>query len=118
MTVYCVDDGPLAPLVQSFSTNRSKLQVASPRRVPITFTYTLSSAATVKLRIFRLKRGRKLLAGALRAASRAGGNSIRFSGRLGGRTIKPGAYKAAITATDAAGKSSAPESLGFKVIRR
>ena len=41
-------------------------------------------------------------------------NHVAFSGRISGRALKPGSYRAAFTATDAAG-NSAPQTLSFTI---
>ncbi len=49
---------------------------------------------------------------------KTGANSIRFSGRIGSKALKPGSYRALLTATDAAGNRSAPKSASFRVVAR
>ncbi len=44
-------------------------------------------------------------------------NKIAFSGRISGKALKPGSYKAVFTATDAAG-SSQPKTLSFTIAKR
>jgi hypothetical protein len=44
-------------------------------------------------------------------------NSLKFSGRIGRRALRPGSYRATITATDAAGNKSRPKTLSFKIVR-
>jgi hypothetical protein len=48
----------------------------------------------------------------------AGDNAKKFSGKIGRRALKPGRYRATLTATDAAGNVSAPRRLRFRVVRR
>jgi hypothetical protein len=48
----------------------------------------------------------------------AGTNGFRFSGRLRGRKLRPGAYRLTIVATDAAGNRSAPRRGAFRIVRR
>jgi hypothetical protein len=47
----------------------------------------------------------------------AGATSIRFSGRIGRKALRPGAYLALVSATDAAGNRSRSSSVRF-VMRR
>ncbi len=42
--------------------------------------------------------------------------STQFSGRVKGKPLKPGKYRATITATDSAGQTSAPQRLSFKIV--
>ena len=48
----------------------------------------------------------------------AGRNTIRFSGRIGKRTLAPGGYRATVTATDPAGNRSTPKHATFRIARR
>jgi len=48
-----------------------------------------------------------------------GANAVPFSGRIGRKALKPGTYRAAFAARDAAGNSSTKTpSVGFKVVKR
>jgi hypothetical protein len=121
--------------------------VASPRAVPsrfrvdrrgrrevavsgaargTTFRYALSEPARVTFAIQRKRPGR---CGRARRCARfrrvaafgadgvAGPNAERFSGRIGRRTLVPGAYRALVIATDAAGNRSGAATLRFTVLR-
>jgi hypothetical protein len=46
----------------------------------------------------------------------AGANSFRFSGRIGTHALRPGCFRLAMNAIDAAGNSSASHALGFRVV--
>jgi hypothetical protein len=46
----------------------------------------------------------------------AGTNSFRFSGRIGTHALRPGRFRLAMNAIDAAGNSSASHALGFRVV--
>ncbi|HVX33203.1 MAG TPA: hypothetical protein VHA80_08685 [Solirubrobacterales bacterium] len=102
-----------------------------------TFRYRLSEAARVLFTIERARPGRRLSGkcrkparttrdkpsctryrplGSFAAAARAGGNSKRFSGRIGRRALRPGRYRATLTATDPAGNVSSPRRLEFRVL--
>jgi hypothetical protein len=54
--------------------------------------------------------------GALSRSARGGANSTKFSGRLGKRALRPGGYRAVMTATDAAGNRSASRTARFRVV--
>ena len=57
--------------------------------------------------------------GTLSVNAHAGLNRVRFQGRLSKhRTLRPGRYALAITATDAAGKRSAPKTTVFTLLPR
>jgi hypothetical protein len=103
------------------------------------FRFTLSEAATVRIAIERRTTGRKRggkcvkPTRALRSAKRctrfvktgtltrrdlaAGKRSVAFSGRIGRKALKPGSYRAVLTATDAGGKTSKPVQVAFRVVR-
>ncbi len=107
-------------------------------KVGTTFRYTLSEPAKVKLVIAQKVPGRRVgkscrkpsrrahgkrctrfvKRGTLRRTGLAGTNSLKFSGRIGRRALKPGRYRVTITATDAAGNVSRPARLSFRVVKR
>lgn len=115
---------------------------ASPRpRVPAgtAFRYTLSAAATVEIRVLGtatgLRTGRSCVAptallrrrharvcrrtvseGTLTRAGAAGPHVVPFSGRLGRRALRPGAYSAVLRAGNAGGVS-APTTIHFTILR-
>lgn len=53
----------------------------------------------------------------IRKGLAAGLRKIKFSGRIGRRALKPGRYRAAITATDARGNRSKAARPRFRVVR-
>jgi hypothetical protein len=53
----------------------------------------------------------------LTRSAHAGLNKVAFSGRIPGKALKPGRYRAAFTAIDGAG-SAPPRSLSFTVVKR
>ncbi len=98
-----------------------------------TFRYTLSEAATATIDFQRVLPGRKqgtrcvkkakgkrcnryVSVGRLMRTSRAGINSIPFSGRLANKALRPGRYRALLTAKDAAGNASTPKALSLRVL--
>lgn len=106
------------------------------RRLPrgTTFTFDLSAPATARIAIARrlpgTKRGKRCVAphgkrhrhcirlkavGTLVRTARAGADRIPFGGRLGGRALHPGTYRAILTATSSAGARTSPLSLTFVV---
>ena len=78
--------------------------------------YQLSERATVTIEL--LPSATTNFLGRLTRRSHVGRNSVRFSGRIKGRTLKPGSYRLRVTATDAAGNRSAARTVRFKVVRR
>jgi hypothetical protein len=75
-------------------------------------------APRAKLRHGHAKRCKRVVTdGALsRANEQAGSNTVAFSGRIGSKTLRPGAYTATLTAS-AGGLSSAPVALSLTVVR-
>jgi hypothetical protein len=110
-----------------------------------TLGYTLSESATVYLAVSRERpgllregrcrpvtraKGRRLRRrhpgrrcivpkpiGIFTRSGVAGANSFRFSGRIGSHAVRPGHFRLAMNAIDAAGNSSAVRTLGFRVVR-
>ena len=80
------------------------------------FVFTLNRAATVSISIKRLRRGAKVVK--LKRTSQAGGNRVRFTGRVGRRTLRPGRYRATLTAVDATGARSQARAVTFRIVRR
>jgi hypothetical protein len=84
-------------------------------------SFTLNERATVGLAFQHNVRGHRGLvtAGTLRFIGHAGPNRVRFQGRISARTkLKPGAYTLRAAATDSAGRTSAPMTLHFTIVRR
>jgi hypothetical protein len=110
------------------------------RRYPVgtTFSFTLYQAATVSLRFALQLPGRKVrghcvapsrvnkhssactravAVGELRFSGHAGRNSVAFQGRISrSRTLRPGPYTMAITATDSAGQRTMARPLRFTIV--
>ena len=102
-------------------------------------SYRLSEAATATFRIQRALPGRSVrgrcvrptranrgkprctryrsLRGSISHTGTAGPNRFRFSGRLAGRTLRPGNYRLVAVADDAAANRSAPVRKVFRIIR-
>ncbi|MGI8946310.1 MAG: hypothetical protein ACR2GL_08750 [Thermoleophilaceae bacterium] len=103
------------------------------------FRYRLSEPARVRFAIARLVRGyrvggrcrrqrrsssrrrpcrRVVRVGGFSQRGQAGRNRRRFGGRLRGRRLRPGIYRATLRARDVAGNRSRPRRVGFRVLRR
>lgn len=101
-----------------------------------TLKYTVSEAATVRFKIERKKTGRLVgkkckprkrgqggkkcpifkLVGSRGQQAKAGANKLKWNGRLKGKPLAPGSYRATVVATDSAGGRSAPQTVGFRVL--
>jgi len=127
-----------APLFLSASITPRKFPVKRGKRGGARFRYTLSEDAGVVFTIARVMPGRKVgkrcvkprrsnarkrpckryvRVGRFTAQGRKGANTKKFTGRIGRRILKPGAYRATLAAQDAAGNRSKPKRLTFRIIR-
>jgi uncharacterized protein YkwD len=86
-----------------------------------TISFRLSSAATVTFRVERAQaRGARYrtVAGSFVHRSTAGDNTLRLTGRLGTKTLRPGRYRLQAVAKDTAGTASEIRRVAFTVVRR
>jgi hypothetical protein len=131
--------GRFAISPRRFAVARASTPVSARTGRGAKFRYTLSEPATAKITISRAAPGRRsertckrpthdlrrakrctrfVEVGTLtRKAQPAGKNTVKFSGRIGGRALKPARYHATITATDPAGNHSKPSTTAFKIVR-
>jgi hypothetical protein len=114
--------------------------LARPARVrrgrPVAFRFGLDEAAAITLEIRRARPGRRVGAACRKpsagnrkrsrctryvrvatvtATGTAGANTVTFSGRVRGRALPAGRYRARLTATDGAGNRSAAHVIAFRV---
>jgi hypothetical protein len=136
----------VAPSVFSFGFSNSTLRAASKggsiaRKKPPVGTrvrYRLSEAATARFTVERWATGRRKghrcvaptnknrkakrcsryrrLKGSFSRLSQVGLNSFRFTGRLGGKKLRPGRYRLVMVATDAAKNRSNPKRASFRIV--
>ena len=120
-----------------FAVGRAATPVSAKKaKTGTTFRFTLSEVSKVRLAIAQQLPGRRVgkscrrpsprahgkrcvrfvNKGTLTRNGRAGANSVKFSGRIGRRALKPGRYRVVISATDAAGNVSKRATLSFRVI--
>jgi hypothetical protein len=111
----------LAVSAKTFAVGRAATAVSARVAHGSRFRWSLSEAASVTIRIERavVVNGRKRFrtAGRLRRASTAGASTVRFSGRISKRALRPGSYRAVVHATDAAGNRSGARRVGFRIVR-
>jgi hypothetical protein len=116
---------PVASLL-SVTPGRFRTRAAARRRAGARISYALDENATVtftvKRIIQRVVRGRKRtgyrpVRGSLVDAGEVGGNSFRFTGRVGGRRLKPGLYRLIALPVDAAGNSGNAVYIRFRIVR-
>ena len=122
---------PTAPVISSLAVTRMRSGRAG------TFSYSLDKAASVTITIEQVKAGRKIgrvckkqtrknrkkractffaPVGKLSQSGAAGRNTLRFSGKLGGRKLKPASTAPRRVAAGAGGKSG-PATAKFAVSR-
>jgi pimeloyl-ACP methyl ester carboxylesterase len=106
-----------APTISKARLTRKHFRAGrrTSRKMGTKFRFRLSGAATVTIRIVRL-RGRHRTIGTLTRSGRSGANRVAFSGRIRHHTLKPGRYRAVLRATNAGGQSRAVR-LRFTVLR-
>ncbi|MBS1882268.1 MAG: hypothetical protein JSS97_04850 [Actinobacteria bacterium] len=139
------DTAPLFTAAPAFSPAR--FRVAGPRAVASsnggapsgsTLKFSLSEAASVTATLALKAPGRragkncvapgKAKPGAqkcprfvprsqLKLSGKVGANKFAFSGKVGGKALAPGGYRATLVARDASGNSSAPASAKFTIVR-
>ena len=56
--------------------------------------------------------------GSIQRAVAPGQNTINWNGRIAGRRLRPGRYRALLVITDSAGNKSSVERIRFRVLRR
>jgi hypothetical protein len=103
----------------SFRVGAASAAAAAKARRGTSFKFTLRAPGKVTIAITRLAQGGRgaVKAGKLtRAKRKSGRNTIAFSGRIKKRALKPGAYKAILSARNAKGKSK-PVSVRFSVVK-
>lgn len=95
-----------------------KLRGAKPGRVKLgtTFNFTVSEAAAVRFK-FERKQGKRFeKLGSRSKAAKAGKGKLRWNGKLHGKPLSPGRYRATVVATDKEGARSAPKTVGFRIL--
>jgi hypothetical protein len=76
--------------------------------------FTLADRARVTISVRRANG--KAVKGALKTAGKPGANSLRFKGRIGGHTLRPGRYRLTITARAMAGGGTAKATTAFRIV--
>jgi hypothetical protein len=131
-----------APLISGLRVSPRRFSVGAKPAAAVkrgtTFRYQLSEAASIRVTLTRRAAGRKV-GGRCRRRTRAnrgrprctlyrrvgnftqqgaaGSNTRRFGGRLRGRKLNPGAFRAGFVATDAAGNRSRRKRVSFTIVR-
>jgi hypothetical protein len=123
------DADTTAPLVTGFKATPAVFALArastpasarAPRGTRLRYTVSEPARVTVAIQRKVRRRGhvRHRTVGTLRRGAKVGANSIRLTGRIGKRVLRPGRYRAVLRATDAAGNRSAAKRIGLRITRR
>lgn len=124
------DPDRVGPTAKAFSATPRRFRVGGGATRPVvrrgarrgtTFRYALSEKGRVKIEIDHARPGRRGVTfrrvGVLSHRALVERGSVRFSGRLGRRVLRPGRYRATLTATDAAGNSGRSRAVMLRIIR-
>jgi hypothetical protein len=77
--------------------------------------FTLAGPAKLTLTVRRASG--KAVKGAIKTAGKPGLNTLRFKGRVGGKTLRPGRYRLTITARAMVGGATAKATMAFRIVR-
>jgi hypothetical protein len=77
--------------------------------------FAVSAPAKVTLSV--KTRAGKAIRGAIKTAGKPGANKLRFMGRVGGKTLKPGRYSLTLRATPLTGGGAKTTRIAFKIVR-
>ena len=100
---------------------RAKPKGKAKGKFGTTFRYKASEAASVRFTLERKlkKKGKRVRfkrVGFLTQKAKAGANKLKWNGRLKGKPLAAGSYRATAVATDKAGGRSAAKKIGFRVL--
>jgi Calx-beta domain-containing protein len=125
-TVTIADDDPppnarprIARLsIRPFAFRAARLGGPVARRGGALVRLVLSERAVVEFRVQRRGRGGRWapVAGGFRRSAVAGANRLRFTGRIGGRRLRPGRYRLVAVATDRLGARSFVRRAAFRIL--
>jgi hypothetical protein len=101
----------IAPVLSRPSLSRKRFAVGRKPKRGTVLRFSLSEPARVKIRVRHAR-------GSLARAKAVGAGKLRFSGRIGGKALRPGRHRMLVTATDAAGNRSRRVVLRFRIVRR
>lgn len=101
------------PRVSRLRIKPSQLKRGGQKRA--TVRYSDSDAGTTLFRVYRLVGKHRKLVGGFRHSDRAGSNSVKFSGRLRGKKLKPGRY-VLVAVPHLGGLVGRPASVRFRIM--
>jgi hypothetical protein len=97
--------------------------LSTPGTVTVSFARKVLGYRKGKTCVTKKRRGAKrctryVFAGKLTRKAPAGASKIAFSGRIGKKALRRGAYRVSLTARDAAGRQVVSRPLAFRIVRR
>lgn len=118
---------------------RAKPKGKAKGKFGTTFRYSVNEAATIRFKFERKKPGVRIVngrcisikkkgkrvgvrcppyetVGSRSQQAKAGADKLRWNGRLKGKPLRPGSYRATVVATDKVGGRSAPKTVGFRIL--
>lgn len=95
-----------------------KVRGAKPGKVKLgtSFRFTVSEDATVRFKFERKQGKRFKKLGSRSKKAKKGAGKLKWNGKLHGKPLRPGRYRATVVATDAEGARSAPKKVGFRIL--
>jgi hypothetical protein len=117
----CPGPGPGRPILSKLALKPAKFTVTGKAPKGTKISFTLSTAASVKLEVLGKKtvKGKKpktVTLGTLASAKgKSGPNSVKFNGKVKGKPLEPGKYTLRATATGS-GTTSKPATATFTVL--
>jgi 6-phosphogluconolactonase (cycloisomerase 2 family) len=81
-----------------------------------TFHFMVSEPATVRFKFERKQGKRFKKLGSRSKKAKKGAGTLKWNGKLHGKPLKPGRYRATVIATDKEGARSAPKTVGFRIL--
>jgi hypothetical protein len=102
-----------------FAVSHRRTAAGTRRRQPTgaAITWLMSEPAKVRLVVQRVRGRRHVPVATLQRTGIRGENTVRFTGRIGRRTLRPGRYRIRISARTADGRQAGPRTLAFTVVR-
>ena len=103
-----------SPIVSGFTFSPKRPR---PRKT-ITFKWRLSKAGSVTLKIDRLVKKKFKPVGSAMRSAKAGAGSLKLKGKIAGKKLRAGSYRATITATaPGATTPSAAKTVRFRIAK-
>ena len=103
-----------SPTVSGFAFSPKKPRAGKT----ITFRWRLSKAGSVTLKVDRLVKKKFKRVGSAERSAKAGAGSLKLKGKIAGKKLGAGSYRATITATaPGATKPSAAKALRFTIAK-